>query len=57
MKLLAFQYLSNFYLTLKLNNYGVNSLVVNSLVFILVYVNSSVVNNDMIILLYVIFLL
>ena len=57
MKLLIFQYLNEFYLTLKLNNYGVNSLVVNSLVFILVDVNSSVVNNDVIILLHVIFLL
>ena len=54
MKLLIFQYLNEFYLTLKLNNYGVNSLVVNSLVFILVDVNSSVVNNDVIILLHVI---
>ena len=54
MKLLVFQYLNEFYLTLKLNNYGVNSLVVNSLVFILVDVNSSVVNNDVIILLHVI---
>ena len=49
MKLLIFQYLNEFYLTLKLNNYGVNSLVVNSLVFILVDVNSSVVNDVVII--------
>ena len=31
MKLLAFQYLSNFYLTLKLNNYGVNCPYVHSI--------------------------